>query len=122
MRVAARVRDHRYAQTFANEFTLRSKRDNGATTELEKIQKGFGDWFFYGFGYEDSLKIDPWYLIDLHAFRYHLGREGWKKDKTIKFEELKNGDGTFFKAFDVWSFPDEPPLLIACSAEPGSNG
>ena len=115
MRLAARIRDEKYAERFGEQFTLRSKRDNGAQTELDKIQRGWGDWMFYGFGKPD-LTIAPWYLIDLDAFRYHISREGWSR-RGIKMEERPNGDGTHFRAFWVFSFPDDPPLLIGRSDE-----
>lgn len=113
MRIAARIRDVRYADRYGEQFTLRSKRDNGTQTELDKIQRGWGDWLFYGFGKAD-LTICPWYLIDLSALRYHLSKEGWQR-RGIKMEERPNGDGTHFRAFWVFSFPDDPPLLIARS-------
>lgn len=37
---------------YRKEITIRSHRESGAETELAKIAKGFGDWFFYGFGNE----------------------------------------------------------------------
>jgi len=113
MRVAARVRDYSYAEKYHREFTIRSKRESGAMTELEKIQRGWGDWFFYGFGKED-LTIPLWYLIDLDAFRYHMNKNTWI-GSGIKISAMSNGDGTHFKAFDAFSFPDDPPLLIATS-------
>lgn len=115
MRIAARIRDaSKYAQKYGHQFTIRSKRDSGAQTELEKIQRGWGDWFFYGFGDPESGTIVLWYLIDLHAFRYHMNRDSWIRS-GIKVETQANGDGTYFKAFTVSSFPDDPPLLVAQS-------
>ena len=114
--IAARIRDAaKYLPQFAEQFTIRSKRENGRMTELEKIHRGFGQWFFYGFGH-DNLTIDPWYLIDLDSFRYHLRRDTWIYS-GIQMEEKRNGDGTWFKAFWVFSFPDDPPLLISSSFE-----
>jgi hypothetical protein len=37
-----------YFRIFWDEITIRSHRKSGAETELSKIIKGFGDWFFYG--------------------------------------------------------------------------
>lgn len=116
MRIAARVRDAtKYADRYGEQFTLRSRRDSGTQTELDKIQRGWGDWLFYGFGHADTT-IYPWYIIDLSAFRYHLSKEGWRRS-GIKFTEMANGDGTHFQAFWVFSFPDDPPLLISRSDE-----
>lgn len=115
--IAARIRDaKKYLPKFAEQFTIRSRRDNGTMTELEKIHRGFGQWLFYGFGHDD-LTIDPWYLIDLDSFRYHLRRESWAAN-GIKSQEIPNGDGTHFRAFWVYSFPDDPSLLVASSTFP----
>ena len=114
MRIAARIRDAgKYKQRYGNQFTIRLKRDNGATTELEKIQRGWGDWFFYGFG-ESDLTIRQWFLIDLTVFRYHLITHGWE---GCDWEDKPNGDGTYFRAFAVRSFPSQPALLVASSFE-----
>lgn len=53
LKIAARVRRPGYfLPHYRKQFTIRSHRDTGAETELSKIEKGFGDWFFYGFGDE----------------------------------------------------------------------
>jgi len=48
--VALRLRrPHKgYFNAFGLQFTIRSKRNTGAETELSKLQRGLGDWFFYG--------------------------------------------------------------------------
>jgi hypothetical protein len=48
--IAMRLRrPHRgYLWAYGLEFTIRSKRDTGMETELSKIRRGLGDWFFYG--------------------------------------------------------------------------
>ena len=48
--VALRLRrPHKgYLERYGLQFTIRSKLSNGAETELSKIQRGLGDWFFYG--------------------------------------------------------------------------
>jgi hypothetical protein len=113
-KIAARIREaNKYLPKYAEQFTIRSRRDNGMMTELEKIHRGFGSWMFYGFGHDDRT-IYPWYLIDLDSFRYHMRRESWYVN-GIKSEEKPNGDGTHFRAFWIYSFPDDPPLLVASS-------
>ena len=49
--VACRLRrPHRfYFDRWGLQFTIRSKRETGAETELSKLKRGLGDWFFYGF-------------------------------------------------------------------------
>lgn len=114
MRVAARVRRHGYADRYPWQFTIRARRDTGATTELSKIVAGWGDWFFYGHASADGRAIDRWMVIDLQAVRAGLIRRHDAKC-TIKSGDKANGDGTYFKWFDARSFPAHPPLLVASS-------
>jgi hypothetical protein len=109
-RIAARVRRPGYADRYPYEFTIRSQRDSGSKTELEKIINGFGDWMFYGHASSDNL-ICRWWLIDLNSFRAGLIRDKAK----LKFERRSNGDGTHFYAFDLRSFSISPPILISGS-------
>lgn len=37
-----------YFDRYGLQFTIRSKLDSGAETELSKLKRGLGDWFFYG--------------------------------------------------------------------------
>lgn len=50
MSIAMRLRrPHKgYFNAFGLDFTIRVKRTSGAETELAKIRRGLGDWFFYG--------------------------------------------------------------------------
>ena len=107
--IACRIRDfHRYHQKYSTQFTIRVHRDSGAKTEFEKILEGHGDLFFYGFGVDRDKTIPAWYLIDLSAFRQH-----WETSQgVLSFGNQSNGDGTYFRWFDVFSFPQDPPLLI----------
>lgn len=119
MMVACRVRRSGFADKYGREFTIRSKRSNGCTTEITKIVDGFGDWMFYGHAVDNSsTAIEPWFLIDLAAFRAHLVRDSrlLKDGNPVPLtyrEDIANGDGTFFTAFDVDSFQGSPKLLIA---------
>jgi hypothetical protein len=115
--IACRVRRPGYATLFPNQFTIRSRRDNGAKTELSKITDGWGDWFFYGHADTDERGIALWWLIDLSAWRAHLIRDGQRKQKHIRHGDRSNGDGTCFHWFDIGSFQSHPPLLIAQSAQ-----
>jgi hypothetical protein len=106
--IACRVRGVKYQGQYDGQFTIRSRRDSGARTELDKILYGYGDWMFYGF-HDKEDTILKWYLIDLHVFRWN-----WVMFRDwIKSEEKPNGDGTYFRAFWMDSFPDLPPLLIS---------
>lgn len=112
MRIAARIRNHEYLKKYSHQFTIRSRRDSGAETELSKIVNGWGDWFFYGFSDREERTIVQWILIDLDHFRATLIRNSMNDVKII-CGDGSNGDGTHFKWFDVRSFPAS--LLIASS-------
>ena len=115
MRIAARVRrPNGYAEMYPYEFTLRSKRDNGVKTELQKITDGWGDWFFYGHADAD-LKIVLWWLVDLKSLRAALIRHQNNRRSSVLMGDKSNGDGTHFKWFDLRSFPKDPPILVAGS-------
>jgi hypothetical protein len=108
LRIACRVRHVDYWKRYPDQFTIRSRRDSGAKTELAKILDGHGDWMFYGF-HDEGDTIRQWYLIDLHAFRWH-----WVMFRDcVNSQEIPNGDGTYFRAFWIRSFPEFPPLLIS---------
>src|SRR5215831_10674635 len=50
VRIACRVRDWRYLERYADEFTIRQSRPSGVDSELGKIMFGWGDYILYGFG------------------------------------------------------------------------
>jgi len=103
--IACRVRAHEYADKYPYDFTVRSHRDSGAKTEMEKIMAGWGDWMFYGFAAEDgSRQVEPWRVLNLEIFRQQA------RHQDCKPRALNNGDGTHFLAFDVRRF--DPGLVI----------
>lgn len=116
MRISCRVRRPKYLPKYAGQFTMRSRLDSGTKTELAKVYEGFGDWMFYGFALRDDAPgIGRWSLIDLDAFRAHMIRDSGD-NRVVRFRpEIPNGDGTYFTAFDIESFPADPPLIIARS-------
>lgn len=119
MMIACRVRRYGYVDRYPFDITLRSKRDTGSRTELEKIVEGWGDWMFYGHSAATGDAIERWYLLDLHQWRREFVREGLrsalKKDAKYRgvIQPQSNGDGTHFVAFDVRRFPSA--LVIASS-------
>ncbi len=116
MRIAVRIRESDYVKKYKYEFTLRSHLPSGTTTELEKIVNGWGDWMFYGFQSE-NFNVDPWWLIDLDAFRAALIRKGMNNSSQPTYGAGSNKDGTRFKYFDLRTFPEHPPILIAGSEQ-----
>lgn len=112
MRIGCRLRRAGYADRYPWEFTLRSHRDSGASTELKKIVEGWGDWLFYGHASDDEMGgISRWFIIDLSALRAHLIRN----QEHIRPTKKSNGDGTHFVAFDLRKFPSKPSIVIASS-------
>ena len=91
---------------YGSQFTVRTRRDSGAKTELAKFLDGWGDWFFYG--HASILEDEPiphWCVIDLNIFRKH--------ERAVAVHLQDNRDGTYFNGYDINSFPDE--LLIGAS-------
>jgi hypothetical protein len=112
MRIGCRVRRSGYADRYPWEFTIRSHRDSGARTELQKIVEGWGDWLFYAHAEHNELpSLCRWFLVDLHALRAHLIRS---RDLVVPAKR-SNGDGTHFVAFDLRRFPPTPAILVAGS-------
>jgi len=108
--IACRVRRAGYADKYPHQFTVRSRRDSGATTELSKMVDGWGDWMFYGHAVrEEDTHIHPWWIVDLSAWRAALIRD---KGRIAK-GQIPNGDGTYFTYFDLRTFPEKPPICIA---------
>lgn len=113
--IGVRIRRPGY-ERFAHEFTIRSHRDNGAKTELEKIMRGWCGWFFYGHG--DDGHGDPvlsrWMLVDMKVWRFALQARGYPRAKERgAIVEKSNGDGTHFIACNVRKWPRY--MLIAAS-------
>ena len=111
MKIAARVRRPGFADRYPYQFTIRARRDSGADTELSKIVNGWGDWLFYGHSDDEEKHFALWWLIDLHALRAALIRDR----SNLKYGDKPNGDGTYFKWFDLRSFPEHPSILVAGS-------
>lgn len=114
-RIAARVRRAGYADRYPYEFTVRSARSSGATTEMTKLVEGFGDWMFYGHSDNDEGPgIGRWFVIDLSIFRANLIRHG--SLQHLKWVKQTNRDqATEFVGFDIRSFQGD--ILVASSHE-----
>lgn len=112
LRVAARVRRPGYSARYPYDFTLRSQVPSGAMTELAKVVNGEGDWLFYGHASQGGQGFDLWWLIDLRAFRAALIRHAMN-GYPLRCGDRANPDGTRFKWFDIRSFPQDPPLVVA---------
>ncbi len=116
MRIGCRIRRPGYVESYGWEFTIRSRRDSGARTELDKILlDGWGDALFYAHAPKanDGGPFTRWLFVDLAHFRGHMSSR--ERRAAIKWGEKSNGDGTYFYHFDVRSFLPDPPILIAQS-------
>ncbi|WP_228060374.1 MULTISPECIES: hypothetical protein [unclassified Coleofasciculus] len=111
--IACRIRRPGYADRYPYQFTIRSRTASGATTELQKITNGWGDWMFYGHAApEPGININHWFLINLRNWRAHMIR---RDRSAIRYGEKSNPDGTYFTWFDLSTFPPEPPIILASS-------
>jgi hypothetical protein len=84
--VAVRIR--RDVASNYRDLTIRSKRPNGVETELQKIKKGFADFYLYIWTSKESI-ID-WWLVDVNKMRvagmFDVPRhEIWNKDGSSAF-------------------------------------
>ena len=112
MRIGCRVRRPQYLDRYPWDFTIRRARDSGATTEAEKIWEGWGDWLFYAFSDAEERFLARWFIVDLDAFRSQMREH---RNRVGNPRRKDNGDGTYFVAFDVRRFRDEPPILVDSS-------
>jgi len=87
--IACRIRKMEYHEKFAD-ITIRSFRSSGATTELEKLANGFGDYYFYGWG--DPPYITYFEIINLHKIR-PLIKQLFVQVQSGKIKEIPNTDG-----------------------------
>jgi len=105
VRIACRIRRQEYFERYQNEFTIRCTRPSENKTELSKIIEGWGEYFFYGFGNEETRKLIKWTLADLKVFRLCFMRRLYGGYKN---EEKSNKDGSSnFMYFSWCDFPSE---------------
>jgi hypothetical protein len=113
IRVACRVRRFPYMARYGGEFTIRSSRPSGATTEFAKLRSGWGDFLLYGFSSEDESELAQWTLGDLGVFRFWCDLYmHWHQAEPGN--EQRNPDGTRFRAFRT---RDMPPNFVVASSE-----
>lgn len=105
VRIACRIRKHKYLLQYGQEFTIRAGRPSGIKTELTKIVEGWGDYLFYGFADPEEVKLSAWFLGKLGAFRLYFNRELSRHKEP--WESHANTDGSSdFKCFDRNKIPD----------------
>ena len=84
------------------DLTIRAKRDSGVKTELEKIKKGWGRWYFYGWVSQQD-KIEDWIFVDLNKLR---------KTNLLDRSLIDNKDGTYFIAISKKELERENCLVL----------
>jgi hypothetical protein len=112
LHIAARVRRPGYQLKYGYEFTIRSRSQCRAETEIDKMIAGFGDWMFYAHANNDDL-IVRWMIIDLARWRSALIKFGYSWQSLAT--EKDNGDGTSFLSFDVRKL--SPSVIVASNFE-----
>lgn len=113
VRIGVRVRRANYLNGYCDEFTIRAGRPSGMETELSKILRGWGDYFFYGFGNDDG-ELLRWTLADLGEFRIQFHRKTVGLGGEIPGIMKMNGDES--SAFLCFKWSDfSAPLVVAQS-------
>ena len=109
VRIACRVRRHRFVQEYGDQFTIRVRRPNGVKSELGKVLEGWGDYLFYGFADADERHLCAWLLGDLHVFRGWFNRRLFRGAAgVLPGVQCKNGDASSsFLALPVSVLPAE---------------
>lgn len=114
--IAARMRRKEVQSQWPYDITFRKSRVSGATTEFEKIRRGWGDLFFYGHQAESLPNaISLWWLIDLHEFRYALQDSQCRKVMICEVIPNKDRETTFIR-FDLRTFPIHRVKIIRASS------
>jgi len=109
--VAVRLRRWEQNQQYRDQLTIRSF-SNGHETEFDKIQRGKGMYFFYGFASNEIGGIVRWSIWNLDAFRSRIS--------LLRPLDIKsNGDGTGFRAYrlsHLAAFEWNPIIYVASDA------
>lgn len=115
-RIAVRLRRYEYAGRYGNQFTIRSSRPSGTTTELAKVISGWGDYLFYGFASaDDPYDLSRWLLGDLHIFRLWHSRQLYRG--RMPGSPQVNGDGS--SGFHAYRIADLPADFIVARCPKG---
>ena len=107
LRIACRVRRNEFYGQRSNEITIRSGRPSGVKTELMKIISGWGNYMFYGFSNREETGLIAWKLCSLNCFRLWFGKELCKYESSPWNTEIKNSDGSIFRAFNTNRMPED---------------
>ena len=119
IRVGVRIRDHEFLIRYPNDYTIRTNRlRSGNETELAKIIRGYGDYFFYGIAGVDESTLGCWVIIDLAEWRlwfmhWLAGHQG-----ELPGPVIRNADGSSaFMPLGIDELPTEA-IRARVKAEP----
>lgn len=90
--IGCRIRNGVYFFDKFHDFTIRTSRPSGATTELEKIRTGVPRWYLYGWG--NGSTIPAWIFVDMDTFRETI-------IDTPNVKDRANPDGTRFNGYSI---------------------
>lgn len=99
--VAARLRRYKYYVKYKHQFTIRWSRPSGVETEIDKVNTGLVDYFFYGFVDEAEKKIIKYFIADLGVFRQVA-----IPPFAIKLNDPPDSE------LGIWRIADFPPEFI----------
>lgn len=105
--IAVRVRRNKFwlkGLRFGFDLSIRAE-CRGHKTEIDKLQEGFGKWYFYGYSSNDSGGLVEWWLLDLDTVR-------GTNILTGNYPVYPNGDGTAGKYIPLDKL-DELDCVIA---------
>jgi len=98
-----RQRRHKYWMEYVlarrPAFTLRSV-SNALKTELDKICKGYGDWYLYTWEAETKGIFAGWIFVDTNQLR-SCGLLGEEHRNYLNKEQDGNYNGTGFRAYSI---------------------
>ena len=71
----------------------------GYATEIDKLRKGFGDWYFFGWSLDNSETLIGWVVLDINKMREQdvFRRQNYrtKDNEKGRWPVHPNGDGTY---------------------------
>ncbi len=101
VKVAVRLRRHKFLLTYPHQFTIRWTRPSGIKTEIDKIRIGLVDYMLYGFVDEEEARLVQYALCDLRVFRAHEPKPLCVKDNDPPDSQLA-----------AFGFPQFPSAFI----------
>lgn len=101
--ISIRIRKYKYLKY--NDMTIRSKSKKGYTTEVDKINKGLGQIYFYSYMNELENELIKIRIVNVNAIRHLTESNNYiKKSNTdgteffaYNFTDIKNVNGNIYQ-------------------------